>query len=248
MTRGPEAGLPRLAATLTARLGHDIHVHGGDTDPRLVWTDGPTVPQVRRAAAATASRQLPCLRRLSEGAVALGAVRIAMTGTPDGRARPGITPSTVEEFWYETPLPSPATDRERALVYAVGYQVRDDHHRNTAPPAEICALVASGLAPLARRAGVPLTPVETLTAQYASGPARHAWHHALTPMPALDAVLAVRADPRAGPEHITAALALAPVLGDPDYPPGDRTPRERDEERRNRLHEQHERPAPRDPS
>ncbi|WP_326763749.1 hypothetical protein OG978_03555 [Streptomyces sp. NBC_01591] len=210
MTREPEAGLLRLAAALTEHLGHDIHAD--DADPRLIWTDGPTVTQIRHAAGARESGEFRCLRRLSENAIALGAIRIATTQAPDGRTRPRITPSTVEEYWHETPLPSPATDREQALVYAAIYQIRDDHHRNTARSGEICDLVASGLAPLARRAGVPLAPAETLTAHYATGPARRAWHHALTPMPALDAVLAVQADPRAKPEHITAALTVVSEL------------------------------------
>ncbi|MGA5194597.1 hypothetical protein [Streptomyces exfoliatus] len=151
---------------------------------------------------------------LSENAVALGAVRLAMTRATDGRGRPRISPRAVEEFWGETPLPAPATDREHTLVYAVVHQVRDDHHRNTAEPSDICDLVASGLAPLARRAGVPLSPLETLTARYAVGPARRAWHHSLTPLDPLDAFAAVRADLNAEPEYVGAALTVVPQLPD----------------------------------
>ncbi|MEV6250143.1 hypothetical protein AB0M38_28660 [Streptomyces sp. NPDC051742] len=156
----------------------------------------------------------PAPHPLSENAVALGAVRLAMAQAPDGRGRPRITPRAVEAYWRETPLPAPATDREQALVYAVIYQVHDDHHRNTAAPGGICDLVASGLAPLARRAGIPLSPLETLTARYAVGPARRAWHHSLTPMDALDAFAAVRADLNAEPECVSAALTLVPHLPD----------------------------------
>ncbi|WP_051874920.1 hypothetical protein [Streptomyces exfoliatus] len=162
----------------------------------------------------------PGPQALGENAVALGAVRLATTRAPDGRGRPRISPRAVEEYWDETPLPAPATDRERALVYAVIYQVRDDHHRNTAEPGEICDLVASGLAPLARRAGVPLSPLETLTARYAVGPARRAWHHSLTPLDALDAFAAVRDDLNAEPECVSAALTLVPVLPEPYELPG----------------------------
>ncbi|MEU7298432.1 hypothetical protein AB0A76_35485 [Streptomyces exfoliatus] len=158
----------------------------------------------------------PGLHALSGNAVALGAIRLATTRATDGRSRPRITPRAVEEFWAGTPLPPPATDREHALVYAVVYQVRDDHHRNTAEPGEICDLVASGLAPLARRAGVPLSPLETLTARYAVGQARRAWHHSLTPLDPLDAFTAVRADLNAEPEYVGAALTLVPEL--PELP------------------------------
>ncbi|MGP3632321.1 DUF6281 family protein [Streptomyces sp. 24-1644] len=143
-------------------------------------------------------------------------VAVAIGDSPAARRRPEITPRAVEEFWRDVPLPSPCTDRERRLVYTVVYQVRDAHHRNGADPDDICATVGQvGLAALLRRAGGPLTPLETLTAHYASTHAHPAWRYRLAPMRAAAAFQAVRDDPRATRELLVAALALLPGLPDP---------------------------------
>ncbi|MGW5677265.1 hypothetical protein ACWEV4_19655 [Streptomyces sp. NPDC003860] len=203
-----EGGAQRVAEALGAATGHEIRANTDGSG--VVWTDGPTVEAMRRAAAEVTGargRHTGLRRELSAEAVALGAIRMTAdhaTGGPGG----GIGPASVAAFLQDTPLPAATTERERALVYAVIYQVRDDHRRNTARPEDICDLVASGLGHLARR--LDLSPLELLTARYASGAARHAWQRALVPMPAKDAFLAVHRDPCARAEHVRAALAVLP--------------------------------------
>lgn len=204
----------RLLDALTDRFGRvEVTYDSPAGTWTVTWTEGPTVTQMRRVAEEAApevSERLECRRVLSEGTIALGAVRLATGPTRDRR----INPQTVEDFWREVTLPCPVTDRERALVYAVIYEVHDNHHRNEVDAHEICDLAASELARLARRAAVPLSPLETLTAHYASGPARRAWNVSLSPMTAENAFLAVHADPDASPEHIAAALTLLPELSE----------------------------------
>ncbi|MFD3652135.1 hypothetical protein [Streptomyces sp. NPDC058620] len=221
---GHATRLRRLAARIdgiTGSAGTIRAEHSPSTGAwTFAWTDGPTIGQVRSAAREAepgTAEALRYVRRFSEDAVALGAVRLAVATTPaDARRRPEITPRAVEEFWRDVPLPSPCTDRERRLVYTVVYQVRDAHHRNGADPDDICAMVGQvGLAALLRRAGGPLTPLETLTAHYAATHAHPAWRYRLAPMRAAAALQAVRDDPRATRELLVAALALLPGLPDP---------------------------------
>ncbi|MFC9246249.1 hypothetical protein ACFT7S_20315 [Streptomyces sp. NPDC057136] len=215
---GRATRLRRLAAAVDGTIEAE---HSGSTGVwTFVWTDGPTIEQVRSAAREAdpdAAEGLRYIRRFSEDAVALGAVRLAVATTPaDARRRTEITPRAVEEFWREVPLPSPCTERERRLVYAVVYQVRDDHRRNWADPDDICRTVAQvGLAPLLRRAGGQLTPLETLTAHYAATHAHPAWRYRLAPMTATTAFQAVRDDPKATRELLVAALTLLPALPEP---------------------------------
>jgi hypothetical protein len=103
------------------------------------------------------------------------------------------------------PHPSPATERERLLVYAVIYQAHDNRRRNQVPADEICELIAQhGLAPFLRRAGGALTPIETVTAHYAPTHTHTAWQYRLTPMTATTAFKAVRHDPKASRQLIEA--------------------------------------------
>ncbi|MCX5393590.1 hypothetical protein [Streptomyces sp. NBC_00094] len=218
---GRAARLDELARVVTERFGLDAdgYRHGpcraereADDDTwTLAWTDGPTVEQVLREAGPE-GEGLPCRRRLSEETVALGAVRLA-TGVPwapGGAARPRITPEAVERLWYDVPFPRPATDRERALVYAVVYEARDNSRANRVPAGRICDLVAAtGLAPFAERMRIPLTPVELLTARYAAAHGHPAWRYRLAPLDAPTLLRAVLADRRASAELLAAALTLA---------------------------------------
>ncbi|MEU8678811.1 hypothetical protein [Streptomyces sp. NPDC048560] len=227
MTPGPAGSVPeprihRLAAVLSETTGRRIEAERSVSPDgwALVWTDGPTGQHVRSAAHHAEphiAAELRYVRRLSEEAVALGAVRLAVATTPaDARRRPTVTRSAAEEFWRTVPLPCPTTERERLLVYAVIYEVRDNHRRNRAAPADICALVAQvGLAPLLRRAGGRLAPLETVTAHYAATHAHPAWRYRLAPMAATTAFEAVRDDPEATRELLLAALALLPGLPGP---------------------------------
>lgn len=107
----------------------------------------------------------------------------------------------------------PRTDRERALVYAVVYEIHDAHRRNRAHAEEICGRISQyGLAMLLRRCGAELFPIEILTARYAATHAHPTWRHQLAPMGADMLFQAVREDPRASAEFIAAALALLPGL------------------------------------
>lgn len=215
--------LHRLARTLTEqfalggrRLGPVTAVYAASArEWTIEWTDGPTVEQVRQAARQEepeATENLHYARHLSEGAMALGAVRLEISAAAATRGRAHISTVAVHDFWRSVPLPCTDTDRERRLVYAAIYQVRDNHRRNVADHQEICDEVAAGLAPLAQRAGVALTPIEALTAQYAFGRDRAAWHYGLAPMPTADAFRAVCSDPKASAEAIAAALTLLPDL------------------------------------
>lgn len=110
-------------------------------------------------------------------------------------------------------FPMPRTDRERALVYAVVYEIHDAHRRNWAHAEEICGLINQyGLAMFLRRCGAELSPVELLTAHYAATYAHPTWRYQLAPMDADVLLRAVRQDPRASAELIDAALALLPGL------------------------------------
>ncbi|WP_148022367.1 hypothetical protein [Streptomyces sp. OR43] len=101
-----------------------------------------------------------------------------------------------------------------------GYEAHDARHGNRAEAEEICALVSQyGLAVFLRRCGTPLSPVEILAAPYAATHAHPARRHRLAPMEADVLVRAVRADPRASGELVSAALALLPgVSGRPGLP------------------------------
>lgn len=213
----------RLAHVLTDRFGLDGRrpgpveaVYSDSTrEWTIEWTDGPTVEQVQRAARQAepeSARNIHYVRMLSEGSIALGAVRLAISGVASTRARIHISTAAVHDFWRSVPLPASDTDRERRLVYAAIYQINENHHSNFADHQEICDEISTRLEPLAKRCGVELTPIEELTARYAFGRDRAAWYYGLAPMPAEDAFQAVCADPKASTETIAAALTLVPEL------------------------------------
>ncbi|MEU5219857.1 hypothetical protein AB0G79_27220 [Streptomyces sp. NPDC020807] len=219
--------LRRLARTLTERFGlaPDGRGTGGieaewSASARtwtFVWTDGPAVAQVRDACReadpGTAGEGVRYVRAFSEDAVALGAVRLAVRPGAGAGRRPLVRPDDVELLWREESFPQPCTDRERALVYALVYEVHDAHRINRAGAEEICGFVNRyGLAVLLRRSGAELSPLDVLTAHYAASHAHPAWRYRLTPMDAEVLFRAVREDPRAPVELITAALALLPGL------------------------------------
>ncbi len=216
--------LRRLARTLTARFCLAPHRHGvveaqwSDSARAwtFAWTDGPTVAQVRaacREAEPEASEGLLYVRTLSEDSVALGAVRLTVsTATGLGR-RLLVRPADVEALFRDAPFPQPRTERERALLYAVVYELHDAHRRNQADAEEVCGFINQyGLAVLLRRCGAELSPVEILTDHYAATYAHPAWRYQLAPMDADVLFRAVREDPRASAELIAAALALLPGL------------------------------------
>jgi hypothetical protein len=217
--------LRRLARTLTDRFGLASHRHGVVEAEwsgcarawTFAWTDGPTVAQVRAACRETepvASEGLRYARSLSQDAVALGAVRLTiLSATTATGGRPRVRTADVEALWRDRPFPGPRTERERALVYAVVYEVHAAHHRNSADAAEICELINQyGLAVFLRRCGAELSPAETLTAHYAASHAHPTWRHQLATMDPDALLRAVRDDPRASAALLDAALALLPGL------------------------------------
>ncbi|MEV6352175.1 hypothetical protein [Streptomyces hydrogenans] len=156
---GPaEHGLAADAlAALEERCGTTLAMEAGEV-PTLVWTDGPTVAQVEEAARAAAP--LPAARwafrrELSERSVALGALRLAVAPGPLHCGLPvPVNPDSVAALWRDTPLPALATPREERLVYALLYEVHDDHRANRVTPRQICdGLMVRGVAALARRMG-----------------------------------------------------------------------------------------------
>lgn len=212
-----------LARAVTGRFGLDAerYRHGpcraereaGDAAWTLVWTDGPTVDQVLREVGPGVGPEAVeprCRRVLSEETVALGAVRLATgNGAAASGVRPVITPEAVERLWYDVPFPRPATDRERALVYAVVYEAHDSERSNRVADGRICGLVATaGLARFLERVRLPLTPAELLTARYAASHGHPAWRDRLVPMAVPTLLRAVLADRTASSELLGAALTL----------------------------------------
>ncbi|WP_063619399.1 hypothetical protein [Streptomyces exfoliatus] len=181
-----------------------------------MWTDGPTVAQVRAAcleAESTASGGLRYARTLSQDAIALGAVRLTVRPATGASRRPLLRPADIEALLRDEPFPAPRTDRERVLVYAVLYEIHNAHHRNEARTEEVCEIINQyGLAVFLRRCGAELSPVEILTAHYATTHAHPAWRYRLVPMDATVLFRAVQEDPRATMELVTAALTLLPGL------------------------------------
>ncbi|PJN30729.1 hypothetical protein CG717_18245 [Streptomyces sp. CB02613] len=224
MTSDRATRLRRLARTLSDRFGLGPHRPGAvgaewSASARIwtfTWTDGPTVAQMRAAglgADPTASEDVRYARTLSQDAVALGAVRLTIGAGTDPNRRPRLRPADIEVLLREEPYPAPRTERERALVYAVLYEIHNSRHRNRAGAQEICDIVNRyGLAVFLRRCGAELSPAEVLTAHYAASHAHPAWRHRLTPMDAAVLFRAVREDPRATAKLVTAALALLPGL------------------------------------
>ncbi|MFB6508007.1 hypothetical protein ACFYXP_29600 [Streptomyces sp. NPDC002466] len=128
-----------------------------------------------------------------------------------------MTPDAVESLWRNVSLPAPSTPREDALVYALLYEVHDDHRRNHVTADEICtAIRRRGIAPLLLRSGAELTPAETLTARYAASHGYLAWRQRLATMPVPVLLRAVRDDPRPPPGCLAAALTLAIDSGESD--------------------------------
>ncbi|MEU4179332.1 hypothetical protein [Streptomyces sp. NPDC026589] len=215
-----------LAALLTRELGVEFEAaHDPETGRwTLEWTDGETVEGVERAVRAVGGPEaapglhhgllqgLDYRRRLSETAVALGAVRLT-TSTGGSGPRPLVDATAVEAFWRDVRLPSPLTEREALLVYGLIYQVHDDHRRNEAEPEQICRLVRqAGLAVILLRRPEALTPAELLTARYARSHGHPAWRYWLVPMDNARLVQAVHEDRTATAEHLRAALTLTAAL------------------------------------
>ncbi|MEU5476907.1 hypothetical protein [Streptomyces mirabilis] len=220
------ARLRRLAAELSEKYeigwgqGKRIEPEYDDTHREWTyrWTDGPTVEQVKRAArkaAREATEGLKYRRDFSQEAVALGVIRLAMDPDieVDFRGRPYVTPTAVEELWRTVSMPRPSDAREEALATAIVTGANGNHGRGWAQAYEICKLVQEqGLAAFLGRTGAELTPIERLTARYASSPASLAWSYRLAPMTALAAFSAVQADPEARPDAVADALTLLPTL------------------------------------
>ncbi|WP_370409277.1 hypothetical protein [Streptomyces fradiae] len=205
-----------LAAALGERFGTAFAVEADTGDgPALAWTDGPTADQVAEAARAPAltseaAEGLAFHRALSERAVALGAIRLAVAPSPLACGLPvPVSPAGIESLWWRTPLPATATPREERLVYGLLYEVHDDHHSNHVTPQQICdGLARRGIATLLLRSGAELTPAEILTARYAAAHGHLAWRHRLATMPVPVLLRAVREDPQASPECRAAARML----------------------------------------
>ncbi|MEU9855550.1 hypothetical protein [Streptomyces sp. NPDC047974] len=145
-------------AALCERLGTAVTLEAGEV-PTLVWTDGPTAArgeEAARAVAPEAAARAAFRRELSERSVALGALRLAAAPSPMHCGLPvPVSPASVVALWRDTPLPAPATAREERLVYALLYEVHDDHRANHVTARQICdGLMVRGVAALARRMGL----------------------------------------------------------------------------------------------
>ncbi|MFH8841770.1 hypothetical protein [Streptomyces sp. NPDC017868] len=196
------------------------------------WRDGPTVRTVRAAV----ERELPDLaptvlydRTYGDRTLLLGALRAAPrfadSHRPDGRQVEALAREVladVAEQW------STATAREAVMVERLMAA-----HRVTPSLGSPYVDTDAALEELARRRGIgwlledpapaadrraqpdgageglELSPIEQLTARYATGADRAAWDGALRPMPVAAAWQAVVDDDHVGAREALAALTLA---------------------------------------
>lgn len=222
------ARLRRLADRLTKQyeLGYrdDERINAEYNESRrtwaVVWHDGPTLEQVKRAARKADAEVLEGVyfaRTLTSRAIALGVIRATLAAGPekwnDYTGRPSVSELDGEELLRTVSKPQPRDDREAALVDAVIAEADGDHGQGWATNYEVCRLIADkGLAHFLRRSGAEMTPLETLTDRYLPSGHALAWQFRLETMTALHAFAAVQADPKASPEAVAAALGLVPEL------------------------------------
>lgn len=181
------------------------------------WRDGPTETAVRRAAAKLDKEALDGVgyrREYSDTAWAVAAIRYVRDGDPGEDAySAGVSVYDARRLLDTLKNPGPSDDRERAMAERL-VKASERQPSCFGDGDAICREVTErGLAPLLRGEGAPpLTPIEALTDRYASGRASALWTRRLVPMTPLEAFAAVQADPKAGPDHIEAALSLLPEL------------------------------------
>ncbi|MER7937884.1 MULTISPECIES: hypothetical protein [unclassified Streptomyces] len=186
----------------------------------LRWTDGPSLAQLTKAAEgidAEVLAEATLYRTYSPFVWALVTIRLTMS-TEALPPREGYYPNTwhIREWLTPRKAPRSRSKREQVLAARLAARYPEGEHATETPESLICDDVArNGVGPLLFADGpgqAPLTPVEVLTARYASGEDRAAWNRHLTPMDALAAFQAAAADEAPEPAVTAAVLELLPDL------------------------------------
>ena len=189
----------------------------------LRWYDGPPPATVRAALRTAGPDAVGVLvrRDLTTRALALAALRETRAGAMHRGVgswgqRYHLAQLLSDQDRPERPDgPREAAMLERLLLAATeGRSVPDESRafELIARNGVAWLLPGDGLAGPDDADGLALTPLEYLTARYATGVHRAAWETALTTMPLRSAVLAAQADPDPVPDAARAALALLPTL------------------------------------
>ncbi|QKW18292.1 hypothetical protein HUT16_03735 [Kitasatospora sp. NA04385] len=228
--RGPQAR--RIADRLSVRFRVPFEPQYEPVGHRwtLRWYDGPTVDAVRcaleRLVPDGAAAGIAVRRDLTTRALVLAAIRETRAG-----AMHRSVGSWGQRYHLEQLLagqehpdrpdgPREAAMLERLLAAATGESVRGpgpvpDLSRAfdlVARDGVAWLLPEHRLAGPADRDAAALSPLEYLTARYATGVHRTAWETALALLPVRTAVVAAHQDPQPDPEAARAALALLPAL------------------------------------
>lgn len=197
---------------LSAATGVEFrHVYEAGAVWRLEWTDGPTPSTVMAALAAAdlAGVDLTCHRSLSARAVALGALRSALDGAFTVQ-RGWRSPADQVEAALETVEhpERPATEREEWLTERLLAEAANSPRPGPAQ-SQVCELLTEhGVAWLIGGDDTRLSPVEVLTARYATGAQATAWRNQAVPMSVRTVVERALADPELDASGALAALTL----------------------------------------
>lgn len=212
MSRDRARQVRAVVRDLSTRAGTEIRASFEAGTWRLEWSDGPTPRGVMSdLATADLAAEITIHRSLSARAVALGAIRLAAVGgfAPTSRRRPA---DQVEAALDDVEHPElAADDREEYLAERL---LAEAEVADRSGPAQslVCELLAErGLGWLVTTAGVA-TPLEVLTARYATGPGAVAWRERAEPMPVRVAVEAALADSTIDTPAALATLGLLKVL------------------------------------
>lgn len=195
--------LRTLAADLSERYpgcrANAQHDSGKKWD--FTWSNGPSVPQVKKAVATAAPEaEVRLSRSYSPRAYALAGIRACLAGQVGPHADGASLSWQVEDALAETDAPDQAEDeRLAAMADALMKETGDTRleHQLLEPIAK--QGVAHLLTPRQARPGTegPLTmsPAEHLTNRYARGEDAHQWRYRLRTLPIPDLVAAAQADP-----------------------------------------------------
>lgn len=207
MNRDRARQVRALVRDLSRRVGTEIRATYDAGTWRLEWSDGPT-PQMVTADLAKTDVEITIHRSLSARAVALGAIRLAAAGGFARQRRPPV--DQVEATLDDVDRPElAADDREEHLVERLLAEAAD---RPGPLQSRVCELVAErGLGWLVTTAGVA-TPLEILTARYATGAAAVAWRERAESMPVRAAAEAALADSTIDAAGALATLSLLKML------------------------------------
>ncbi|MGW4383506.1 hypothetical protein [Kitasatospora sp. NPDC004531] len=224
--RGPR--VRRIADRLSVQFRVPIEPQYEQAGRRwtLRWYDGPTVTAVRCALERLFPDEEFAVRRdLTTRALVLAAIRETRAGAMHRSVGSWGQRYHLEQLLADREHPDRTTDpREAAMLERLLAASSAAAGRGAGGPdlARAFDLVArdgvAWLLPEARLAGpadgsaLALSPLEYLTARYATGVHRTAWETALTTLPLRAAVAAAHRDPEPDPDAARAALALLPAL------------------------------------